>query len=350
MRQKVKYTFLDFETRSAADLKKVGADNYSKHPSTDALCVGFAFDDEPVDLLEPGDYEFAPFLEQGLVIISHNAAFELAIWNNVMVRRYGWPPLKPENMICTMAMAYAMGLPGSLANAALATGIEHQKDHAGHRVMMQLSQPRTLEPLTWWTDKEKTQKLFDYCRQDIETERALFKRLVKLSPSEKKIWELDQRINNRGIQIDRKSAQAALDLVEAEKKKLNQRMREISSGAIATCTAVAQIGQYLANRGVSIPDGIAKAEVTEILSRPDLPDDCREVLILRQEAGKSSTAKLQTMLLRAGDDGRLRGMFQYHGASTGRWAGRGVQLQNMTRGKLKIKEVEAVFDLLGEAE
>lgn len=104
---------IDFETRSILDLKKVGLDNYSKHPTTDVWCLGWAFGDEPIELWTPSN-PIPGFLKHYLKaltpVAAHNAAFELAIWNNIMVPRYGWPELKPEQCVCTMAMAYAMAL------------------------------------------------------------------------------------------------------------------------------------------------------------------------------------------------------------------------------------------------
>lgn len=346
---------LDFESKSVADLPKVGADNYTRHPSTDALCVGFAVGDQPVDLLVPCDYEFAPFLDfvrQGGIVKAWNIPFEIAMWNNVMVRRYGWPILRPEQCVCLMAQSYAMAMPGKLENAAPAFGIDHRKDMAGNRVMLQLSQPREILPngtVVWWTEKEFPEKyraLYDYCKMDVQVEREISKRAVALNPAEQKTWQLDYAINNRGIQIDRPAVVAALDLVTTEKARLNERIRAVSNGAIATCTAVKQITDYLRIRGCNVPDGIAKEAAKDILKDPATPSDCREVLILRQEAGKSSTAKLETMLGRAGDDWRLKGTFQYHGASTGRWAGRGVQLHNLPRPSISSSDVDAVFELL----
>jgi DNA polymerase len=346
---------LDFESKSAANLPKVGADNYSKHPSTDALCVGFAMGDGPVDLLVPGDFEFAPFLDYvaaGGIVEAWNVPFELAMWNNVMVRRYGWPVLPPEQCVCLMAQSYAMAMPGSLENAAPAFGIDHRKDMAGNRIMMQLSQPREILPngdIVWWTEEEfpeKFQALYAYCKKDVVVEREIKKRAVPLSASELKVWQMDYRINQRGIQIDREAVAAALELVTTEKGRLNERIREVSNNAIATCTAVKQITDYLKIRGCNVPDGIAKEAAKDILKDPATPPDCKEVLILRQEAGKSSTAKLESMLGRAGVDHRLRGMFQYHGATTGRWAGRGPQPQNLPRSSLPQSSIDAVFGLL----
>jgi DNA polymerase len=352
----MKYLHLDFETKSLADLRVVSTDNYTKHPSTDALCVGFAFDDEPVDLLVPGDYEYAPFIrhvEDGGIVIAHNAPFELAMWNNTMTRKYGWPYLLPRNCICTMAMAYAMGLPGALENAAPAAGISHKKDMSGNRIMLQLTKPRDVlddGTVIWWDDKEKYQKLYAYCKQDIEVERELFKRLMQLSPKEKLFWEMDYYINQRGIEVDIPAVQKALAVVQSVKVNLDARMRKVTNGAVATCTAVGQLTDFLKQNGMPEIEGVAKAEVTKFLDSEELPAVCRIPLILRQEAGKSSTAKLETMTNRVGADGRLRGMFQYHGATTGRWAGRGVQLHNLPRPKLSQESINKVFEIFEKNE
>lgn len=361
---------LDFETRSAADLKAVGLDNYARDPSTDVLCMAFAFDDEPVELsAAPTEYITATeclltrHVSTGGLVYAHNAAFELAIWNNVLHKHFGWPELKPEQMRCTMAMAYAMGLPGSLDGAAAALGIEQRKDAKGARVMLQLAKPRKViehrpehDGATgwiehvWWNDPAKLEILYAYCKQDVEVERALHKRMRELSDDEQSLWLLDQKINARGIQIDAEAIDAAIGLVTAEKARLDQAMRDITGNVVAGCTDVAQLTAWLRYKGVSLP-GVAKADVTALLDG-ELPDDCRTALLLRQEAAKSSTAKLVAMRDRAGADGRMRGLFQYHGAATGRWAGRGPQPHNFPRPTIlhEQDDIEDVIAHFGEPE
>src|SRR3990167_8853402 len=119
---------IDFETRSELDLKVVGLWNYARHPSTDVWCVAMAVNDaEPICHHVVGQTAFSwdvlDMVARGqLNVIAHNAAFELAIWNEIMAPRYGWPRLRPEQAYCTMSQAYAMGLPGGLEDAALALG------------------------------------------------------------------------------------------------------------------------------------------------------------------------------------------------------------------------------------
>lgn len=307
--------------------------------------MAYAFDDEPVQWWKP-DVEFpervSRYLENGGIAVAHNAAFELNIWNAV----YGDPILQPEQMRCTMAMAYAMGLPGSLDQAAAAVGLEYRKDAKGSRIMMQLCKPRKIvdhapehdgatgwQEVIWWDDPAKYEALYAYCKQDVEVERALHKRLVELSPAEQELWRIDQRINDRGVRVDVEALDKGIALVEGEAKRLNAAMQAVTGGAVATCTATGQLTDWLRWSGVELK-GVAKADVTELLSRDDLPDACRHALELRKEAAKSSTAKLKAMCSRAGSDGRMRGLFQYHGAATGRWAARGPQLQNLPRPSL----------------
>lgn len=361
--------FLDFETKSACDIRKAGADAYARHPTTDILCVGYTYADEKiVHCVKPEEIReraIGSLIWQGIPVVAHNAPFELAIWNHVGVRHYGWPRLKPEQTICTMAMAYSAALPGALADAAPASGLTVQKDSAGHRIMLQLSQPRArdedclfcedgcAECITWWTPEdvpEKFEKLYAYCRQDIEVERQLYNRLLKLSSKEREIWLLDHKINQRGVQVDLKAVDAAMELVEMEKKRLNLELNAVTRGAVSVTSATGQLTDWIRSRGVET-EGVAKSDVLELLGRDTIPADVREALLLRQEAAKSSTAKLKAMRLGACDDGRLRGMFQYYGAgATGRWAGRRVQLQNLPRPVLSQKQIEEVFEVLTEGE
>lgn len=383
--------FLDFETRSAIDLKKCGAEVYAKNPTTDILCVGYAFNDYATAVVEPpfNDPDFAQAMHHhvwdGDIVVAHNAPFEYLIWNYVGVSKYGWPKLHLEQLTCTMAMAYAMALPGSLAMAAPALGISDGKDMSGHRVMMQLSQPRkridggcfacggdgqyseigmglvmcevcggTGQAITWWTEEEvpeKFEKLYTYCMKDVEVERDLYKRLMPLSEKEKKIWALDQVINQRGIGVDIEAVKTAIKMVGLEKKRLDQLMREVTGGAVCSCSAVAQLTSWIRNQGVNLP-GVAKNHILDALHEKAvgrLSPAIKKALELRQEAAKASTAKLQKMLegaLLEDDSYRIKGCFQYHGASTGRAASRRVNFQNLPRGHLSVDQITHVFDLL----
>lgn len=344
----------DFETCGLLNLKDTGADLYARHPHTDWWCAAFAFDDEPVELIVRGQklpQRVVDYIKAGGEFWAHNAPFELAIWNYVCVPRYGWPELRPEQTVCTMSQAYAMGLPGKLENAAAATGMPERKDMKGHRIMQQLAKPRSVTPdgePVWWTPQEAPEKfeaLYTYCKQDVEVERGLGKRILRLSPAEKRIWLLDYEINQRGVSIDVKSAQAASTIINKVKELQDEKMRALTDDDVFSCNAHSALLKWLQAKGVEV-EGVTKSDVVEMLSKQHLPAGVREVLELRQNSAKSSTAKISKMLLGVDDTGRLRGMFQYHGAHTGRWAGRRVQLQNLPRPKLSQEEIEEVFSIL----
>lgn len=346
--------FIDFETRSLVDLRKTGTDIYAKDGSTEVLCMGYCFDDRNVELWRLGE-KLPPKIFSHIVaskpVIAHNAAFEYTIWKHVCQTKYKWPVLQRKQLTCTMAAAYAMALPGSLEKVAAALGLTHQKDLKGGRLMLQLSRPKEYGPdgPLWYEeleDPEKFEQLYAYCIKDVEIEREVFKRLIHLSPKEKQVWILDQKINQRGIGIDRRAVFSALQIVEFEQDRLNAAMKELTNNQVATCNSHAQLKSWLDFQGVET-EGVAKDHVIALLERENLPADIRRVLLLRQEAAKSSTAKLETMLECADiEDDRMRGTIQYHGANTGRFAGRKVQPHNFPRQKMSVQEIDEVFELL----
>ena len=315
--------------------------------------MAYAFGDEPVQIWAwealGSLWDVHLHVREGGLVYAHNASFELALWNEVMVPRYGWPVLRPEQTRCTMAMAYAMALPGALEDVSPALGIEQRKDAKGKRIMLKLAKPK--KDGTFWTpeqDPEEFQRLYDYCKQDVVVERAAHARMRELSTSEQGLWVLDQKINNRGILVDIPSINKAIKLVGEEQKRLNGEMLKTTGGVVGKCTEVQMLIRWIASQGVVI-EGVAKAALLDTLAG-ELPPQVRQALKLRQEAAKSSLAKFTAMIERAASDGRVRGIHQFHGASTGRWAGRGVQFQNVPRprGDMKPKEIEDVFAHLTE--
>ena len=339
--------FLDFETRSAANLKKTGVHKYAEDATTSILCVGYAFNDERPQVDAPHvlpDYVL-DFVKDGGALVAHNAPFELAIWNAVGVKRHGWPRLRAEQCDCTMARAYAMALPGSLDHAASAVGLSVQKDMAGHRLMMKMSQPRKRLPdgsFTWWEDEEDFTRLFEYCKQDIVVTQQLDRRLLPLSKNEKALWVLDQEINDRGVCCDVDSARKAILIVEKEQQRLNEELQKLTNHDVPTYNSHARLKTWIKEKGVET-NGVAKNDVVNLLAQESLDRDVRRALEIRQEASKSSTAKLEAMVARANADGRIRGIFQYHGAGTGRWAGRGIQPHNFPRPNIEQEEIDQIF-------
>lgn len=360
---------IDFETRSALDLREVGLYRYARHPTTDIWCLAWAFGDDEPQLWLPGEpmpERIALHVEANGPVVAWNVAFELEIWNEILAKRYGFPPLKPEQAHCTMAKSYAMGLPGALEDAGYATGVRFLKDTEGRALMLRMARPRAMHDaagnklkawqpgavITWWDEPEKRQRLGEYCKQDVRAERAVDERLMPLSEKERRVWLVDYRINKRGVQLDMPSVTAAIKMAEDVKEACNAEMAKVTGGAVQSVTAVAAIKTWMASRGVEV-NSLAKQAVVDLLNEgnddaPDdtLPADVRKVLLLRQEAGKASTAKFDVMATVAGEDGRLRDAYQYHGAASGRWAGRKVQTHNLVRDMPPPETVEKILALV----
>ena len=344
--------FIDFETRSKCDLRRFGADNYAKDPSTEVLCMAYAADNGPTFLATPGlkgwHLPFATLDEdwhgpKQMEVWGHNVGgFEWYIWNNVCVPKYGWPKLNIEQCYDTMAMAAQMGFPLDLAGCANAAGLQHKKDSLGHRVMMKLSQPK--KDGTFYDPKECPEDfklLYDYCKQDVEVEREISKRLAPLPEKERKIWVLDQKINQRGVGIDIFSARNIHDIVGMEGERLNGELQKITGGAVGSFNQHAKFKKWCESRTGETYESIDKEAVKEIL-KTNVPKEVRRAIEIRQEGAKSSNAKYDAML-DCQNGGRARNLFQYHGAATGRWAGRKIQLQNLPRSKISADEVSAAI-------
>lgn len=331
---------LDFETRSEADLKKVGAHQYFEHPSTTVLCAGYSFGGEEPELWLPDDI-FVPeriidHVKSGGIAAAWNANFERLAWRSVMTKKFNFPPVADHQWQCTMTESLAMNMPAQLKDAAPAFGLNIVKDDIGHRLMMKMCKPRKprkdedQDAILWHEKPEDLLRLGEYCRQDVRVEHEISKRVLRLRPSEQKLYLLDMKINDRGVYIDKKLCEAAEVIVKTATARLDDEMKRVTSGAVGACTNVAQLVQWLGSRGVKT-ESVDRESIEDLLIL-ELPDDCRRALELRQEGSKTSTAKIGSMLARRQADGRMRGNLQFCGASqTLRWAARGAQLQNLTR-------------------
>jgi DNA polymerase len=328
----------DVETRSKLKLPEVGPWRYAGDNSTDVWCVAYAVDDGSVQIWILGNPIPPEWIEAAhnpdWLVIAHNDAFEAAIEQRLLGPRYGWPVVPIERHRCTMAMALADALPGKLENVAEALKLSVQKDVEGAKLMMQMSKPRKPrageDPSgTYWVDDpKKLERLKRYCARDVEVERELYGRLRPLSDAEQKLWILDQAINRRGFAVDVALAAAAHRIVLERKTAIDREIAELSDGRILTVNQIAKIEAFLKDHGHNV-SGIGKRSVSAVLARnPD--ETVARVLRLRQEGGKASANKLETLLETANDD-RLHDTLRFHGASTGRWTGKNFQPQNLTR-------------------
>ncbi len=270
-----------------------------------------------------------------------NAQFERIIWREILTPRYGFPEPELEPGVGSAAEAAARARPRNLPGAAQATGVAQQKDKDGYALMMRMTRPRKVvddRPVWWDKDTDKLTRLYAYCKQDVRTERAIIKCLRRLSPREREVYLLDQRINDRGFKVDRPLILAARAVVEEGVSRANETLASLTEGVVTSVTENGRLTGWLRAQGVETP-GVAKAAVREMLES-DLDPSVREVLQTRADAGRSSTAKLVSMLDHADEaDDRVRGSLLYHGASTGRWTGRGVQPQNFPRGEFSPEQL-----------
>jgi len=323
---------LDFETYCDLDLKKAGLYRYTAHPSFRVMAMAWKLDSLPVQTLAFHDSSPLP-LELALMlqhpdVQNHawNAAFETAV-----LARLGLTPANP--VCCTMQRALAYGLPGKLETAAAALGLPQQKDMAGHRLMLRMSRPSKPGQPPW--TGEDYAALAEYCGRDVAAEAALAAVIPELRPEEQELAALDARMNTNGeLGIDEMRVRHLQAAAEAAERGEAQRCAELTKGAVTSpATQTARLGAWLAEQGLTLPD-VARATIGEALAGPLLlAGEVREVLQIRLRAARASTRKLSRMLEMAGpESGALRGQFQFCGAGrTGRWSGRGVQVQNLPR-------------------
>jgi DNA polymerase len=201
--------FRDYETRSTLNLKLCGAHKYASHPTTDVWCCAYAIDEGPVQLWLPRHPVPAEFIEAAnnpdWIVSAFNDSFERAIEQHVMGSRYSFPIIPLDRHRCSQAAAQALALPASLKAVAKALEIAEQKDESGQRLMIQMSRPRHPRKgenpvgTYWFDDEERRSRLYDYCRRDVLTERAVHKRIGHLPDDEQAVWLVDALINDRGI-------------------------------------------------------------------------------------------------------------------------------------------------------
>jgi DNA polymerase len=346
---------LDFETYCDLDLRKVGLYRYTTHPSFQVLAVAWKLDGRNTlcataahTLLgtrlkldnsgTPLGARLPPDLIQALKspdVQGHafNAAFETAV-----LERLGVFVANP--LSCTMQRALAYGLPGRLENAAAALGLAHQKDMIGHRLMLKMSRPpKSGVAPTAWTPSDYI-ILGDYCARDVDAEAALSEVIPELQPDEKELSALDARMNTEGkLGVDLPRV-AALGVVAGAAEKVDAaRCAVLTAGAVTSPgTQTARLLLWLGSKGLALPD-TARATIEEALLldlRAEGVTDWEavaEVLEIRLRMARASTRKLERMTqMSEPPDHALRGQFQFCGAGrTGRWSGRGVQVQNLPR-------------------
>ncbi len=352
---------LDFETYSELNLKEVGAFAYAEHPSTEILCLSWKFKNTGKrGCWIPGTEFPVPVIHhvtnKGLCE-AHNVPFEFNIWKNKLYRadrvitfgtEYPLPPIPmPVRWLCSLSVCAYRALPLGLDKVGGVLQLDVQKDKRGKYLIQKLCGPRKptkKDPSTRLCDFGLLEEMYDYCDRDVDAEEMLGKTLGDLPGSEYKVWLLDQTINNRGVQVDTEAVHAAIYIRDIIFEKMEAELIGITGGAVETGKQVAKMGDWLEAAGHPVPN-LQKDTVTEGVSHleallkkhpdNDSVNDCLRVLQIRQVLGNASSAKLDKFRLTTSRDGRNRGIQQYHGGGTGRWAGRGIQPHNFPRGTAK---------------
>ena len=350
---------LDIETKSYADLPKVGAWNYSLDPTTDVICLSYCYSDGKdmsIHTWRPGDK--VPWLDRLWVggidepVEAHNVSFEEAIWYNVLMPKYGFPDIAPDQWRDTMATACYLALPAALDRLSVALGGQG-KDPEGSRLITKYSK-LYLKTAKADIPPEDLAKFVAYCEDDVAQEAGIGEFLGDLPPRELDIFLRDRRINRRGLYLDLEGIAAASRIVDQRTEELTTRFREITD---LNPTQTEKVKGWLKGCGL-IFDNLQKKTIQEFLEDEEETEDIeiepgvfeparvatrqagfdttpphvREALEIKLAVGKASTRKLTTMARNAGPDGRARNQTRYHGATTGRSTGMGFQPLNLVKG------------------
>lgn len=345
---------LDFETFCELDIKKVGAYKYATHRSCKILSAAYCIDESPVNLWIPE----LPGLPEDLFeaikreekIGAHNAFFERCIWEQICVKHWGFPEVKPKQWRCTAAVASAHSLPRNLGKAGNALGLEVVKDEIGKKVMLRLSKPRKArkptkkDPSTEHKEKASDYTiLYEYNITDVEAEKALHERLGELNYEETIYWLLDQKINMRGVPIDIDLVNKIIARLNQKKERSTSELVALTDGLVVSGKQPAKLKQWFKLNGITVPN-VQKETMRKLIEDPSISEKVKRVIQLRSQLGKSSVDKFEAYKRMCDDnDSRVRDTLMYHAASTGRWGGKGVQLQNLTKEQV-VKNIDEVIE------
>ncbi|MES5415220.1 DNA polymerase [Enterococcus mundtii] len=346
---------IDIETYSDEDLTKVGVYKYADSPNFEILLFAYSVDDGPVEcedltISEIPDDLVGALTDKNVLKIAFNAQFE-----RVCLSKYLGVPyfLDPVQWRCTMVHANELGLPASLGQCAKYLNIEQQKDNRGTQLINFFSKPckptkkngmrtRNLPE----HDPEKWQTFTEYCIQDVNVEMAIADKLNRfpVPESEWELYTLDQRINDRGAEIDRELATAAIDIMEDLTEKNMEELKQVTG--LDNPNSLKQLKGWLGAQGAPF-ETLGKDVVTLSVNSGNLPKNVEKALKIRLNLSNSSTKKYLMMNNASCRDGRIRGILQFYGANrTGRWAGRLLQVQNLPRNYLN--EIEFARELVKE--
>ena len=330
---------IDLETYSSVDINKAGVYRYSESQDFEVLLFGYSVDGAPAQVIDLACGEFIPaeiqeaLVDPAVTKWAFNASFERVCLSRFLSLPSG-TYLEPQQWRCSMVWSAYLGLPLSLAGVGAVLKLEKQKLATGKDLIKYFCQPceprksnngRTRNRPTDAPDKWAMFKAYNL--RDVDTEVAIQGKLSRF-PVPEFVWDeyhLDQEINDRGIRLDMKVVENAIQFDALSRAELMEKMQSLT--ALENPNSVAQMKAWLAKHGMEI-ESLGKKEVAAMLK--DAPPDLAEALVLRQQLAKSSVKKYQAMQNCVCEDGRAHGMFMFYGANrTGRFSGRLVQLQNL---------------------
>lgn len=341
--------FIDTETYSARDIKRGGL-AYAKDETTQLLCLAWAFDKEDPSLwtVAGGDLpeRVLEHISSSQPVCAFNATFDYRIWNCVGVRDFGWPALSLEQIIDAQALCACYQIPQNLKDAGAALRLTQQKDKAGINLIKACCQPdkdgnAPYNPVAF-------NELTRYCQQDVRTLQQIVYALPRqaLIPQEQQIWEFTYHCNATGLPVDLPAVVAVYEYLQKYIEKTVVELPKLTDGQVTTPGQIARIVAWCAKQGYYLPN-LQADTVEQELAKPSLPAKIRRVLELRQELGRSSTAKYKKILEQAvltSDGARVYDNLRYHGAGTGRWTGQGFQMHNLPRASITDKLDPATTD------
>ena len=347
------YLYLDFETFSEADLKKVGSYAYAEHPTTEVLICTYAFDDEPVQVWDCTDGSDMPGdLHRALRrLVKPNSRIKM-VWHNGglfdrLIMKHCWSfDIPVSNTIDTMIWAFRHALPGSLDALCEVLGVsaDNAKDKRGKALIQRFSKPTPknykIRRYTAETHPDEWALFIKYAVSDITAMREVFHKLPRWGNSEfeDRVLELDQLINDRGFKVDVALAEAAIEAVEKHKAQLQEEAQRRYGGSLTGKDFLPILRELAPAHRIH---NAQKSTLNDLLADDDLPDDARAIIEMRLGAASTASTKYNPLLLGRSSDDRRRGCIQYGGAKrTLRFAGKGFQPQNLARGYYHDEELD----------
>ena len=325
---------IDIETYSSVDLIKSGVYAYTCAPDFKVLLLAYAFDHEPVNIIDIASGEQIPpniisvMKSEDIIKTAFNAQFE-----RVCLSRHLNINLKPNSWQCTAVQASMIGLPHSLEDVAKVLRLEQQKLKEGKDLIRLFSKPNKNDSRNMPKDYlDKWQLFKNYCIRDVEVERAIRQKLLRfqIPEREKAIFILDQEINDRGLQVDMCLTRQAIDIEKQHSEQAMGKAQKITG--LDNPNSVKQLKEWLYENGVEA-DNLSKETVSQLID--ETSGNIAKLLKLRQQLSKTSVKKYEAIERSVCPDGRVRGLLKFYGANrTGRWAGRLVQVQNLPQNKL----------------